>query len=143
MNKKTSIFLLLTLFLLPVALAQNETNITGNYTSIFGEVANITWMPRFDVDLGFLKCHFYPYETQELTTSKYKAECDYLWNITKEQIYVPLPISMLSEIERIQKTERLYEETKAMLTFFELLTIVLAVVLVSYLIYSEWWIYKW
>jgi len=124
-------------------LVVNVTN-TSKIVRIQGYILNLTFMPPFEVNIpGLLSCKFHPFEAHTLAESKYKLECDFDVNLTTpNQVYVPLPITMLKDLEQIKIDEKSFAETKGMLLFFQLLTVVLVVVLMSYILYSEWWIYK-
>ena len=152
MNSKIIFLLLGILFFIPLSKAYEYNltagnvsyvvNTTGNFTHISGEVINVTWIPRFDVDLGFLKCIFKPFEQPSLAESRYKMECDFLYNITKEQIYVPIPITLLKEFENIRGNERELAEKSSWLLFFQLYAVAITVIFFAILLYEYWWIYR-
>jgi len=118
-------------------------NITGNFTQLQGIVVNITWIPAFDIDFpGLFKCRFIPAEKPTLEESHYQMVCDYDIFIQKEELYVPLPVGMLKEFEMIKARESQCYEIRAWMLFFQLLCVVLVVVLVSYVLYNEYWVYR-
>jgi len=117
-------------------------NVTGNVTKISGYVVNLTWLPPFDIDLGFLKCMFKPFKYPELAENKYRMECDFFWNISGEQVYVPVPMTRLKDLEEIQRTERRVPELEAWNLFLTLSLVITLVIMISYVVYNEYFVYK-
>lgn len=147
-------FIILLLLIVPSVVLAHEVNITageqsyivnttGNYTSIIGEVLNITYIPAFDVDLSpLVKCNFRPFESHTLEGSKYEMLCEFAYNITKEQIYIPIPASLMKEFEKIKSKEFETEQFKLEYWFYRIATYALLPLLVVYFAYNEWWIYR-
>lgn len=140
----------------PLVLAQNETEpfnftltvnnktITINYTEgfvhIHGEVINITFLPEFDIDLRpLLFCHFTPFTTPHLGTTKYQLVCDYGHNVTPEMIYAPIPVDMLKAFEQIKIDEKEFAETKGQLLIYRVWAIAATVAFFAYVLYEKWW----
>lgn len=114
----------------------------SGFTHIFGEIINVTFMPPFDVDLGVVRCDFHPFTTPNLDTTKYQMICDFSWNITEEQVYVPIPLSMLKTFETMKGADKQLAEAKAQLTIWRAAALIAIVALGGYLLYNEWWVYR-
>ena len=138
---KPMIILLIFLFTVYSAEAMNYTTYNVS-TFLSGRILNITWLPRWDVDLGFLKCVFKPFDMPQLSESKYKLECDFNYNITQDQVLVPLPAGLVKEFEKLRGNESELAQTRMWMMFFLLISITVATVLFAYAMYNEWYIYR-
>jgi len=117
-------------------------NYSSGFVHVWGEVINVTFISPFKVDLGVVKCDFHPFTTPHLETTKYQMVCDFDYNITEDERYVPIPLSMLKSFEDIQAQETNFQQRKFMFWFWESLAIVVSVVFAAYLFYNEVWIYR-
>ena len=114
----------------------------SGFTCVWGEVINVTFMPPFDVDLGVVRCNVQPFTTPNLETTKYQMVCDFEWNITQEQVYVPIPISMLKTFETMKGADRELASARAQLTVWRAAALIAIMVGGIYILYNEWWVYR-
>jgi len=139
--------------MLPDALPYEIVNLTNenstlslnltNYTHVQGMVVNLVWLPPFSVEIpGLISCKFHPFEATTYAESRYKLECDYGTNVSMDLVYAPIPLNLLKEFEGMKTLEKDYYMQKGWLMFFELLSLAAITVLVSYIIYNEYWVYK-